>query len=383
MLTYCMNVHPGETLENQISNIEQLATAIARRYRIQHGFSANHPFGLGLRFGHAAASEFIGSTVAQSRLCHILKTHALVPFTMNAFPFGIFHGAAVKEEVYRPTWADPRRIVYTENAARSLALLMPAGTDRGSVSTAPLSYKTFAEDPDLAIKNVVKALKKIQELHEQTGKHLILSMEPEPGCFPETTDETIEVMLRIKAACGQTLAPYIGVCFDTAHLTIQFEDLAESVRKFTAAGIVIGKCQLSAALEGEDTPDVRQALAKYAEGTYLHQTIRQRGTGELDRFGDLPEALASPPCHGARFRTHFHVPLFENGNATLGTTAASLHDPAFMKALRENGCDQFEVETYTWDVWRQCADSATAVLDGIVRELTVATKICGTAAKDR
>ncbi len=375
MLTYCMNVHPGETLEKQIRNIEQLATDVARRYRIQRGLSPHHPFGLGLRFGHAAASEFVASPVAQSRLCHIIEAHTLVPFTMNAFPFGIFHGTAVKEEVYRPTWTDPQRIVYTENAARSLALLMRTGTTRGSVSTAPLSYKTFGEDPNVAIKNVVKVLTTIQELHEQTGKHIILSMEPEPGCFPETTDETINVILQIKEACGDTRAPYIGVCFDTAHLAIQFEDLAVSVRKFTAAGIVIGKCQLSAALEGDDTPGVRLALVKYAEGTYLHQTTRQRVNGDLDRFGDLPEALASPPCHGAKMRTHFHVPLFENGNATLGTTATSLHDPAFIEALRENGCDQFEVETYTWDVWRQCTDSATTVLEGIVRELDVAAEI--------
>lgn len=376
MLTYCMNVHPGETLDEQIHNIEHLATDVARRYRIQRELPSDHPFGLGLRFGHAAASEFVASAVARSRLCHILEAHALVPFTMNAFPFGVFHGSTVKEEVYRPTWTDPHRIVYTEKAARSLALLMPKGTDRGSVSTAPLSYKTFNEDQDIAIKNVVKALKNIQELHEETGKYIILSMEPEPGCFPETTDETIDVILRIKEACGEALASYLGVCFDTAHLAIQFEELAESVRKFTAAGIAIGKCQLSAALEGDDTSEVRQALAKYAEGTYLHQTIRQRSNGDLDRFGDLPEALASPPCHGARFRTHFHVPLFENGNATLGTTAASLHEPAFIEALRENGCEQFEVETYTWDVWRQCTDSATAVLDGIVRELDLAAGIC-------
>ncbi len=375
MLTYCMNVHPGEVLDDQIRNIEHLATDVARRYRIQQGLSSRHPFGLGLRFGHAAASEFVASPVAQSRLCHIIAKHALVPFTMNAFPFGVFHGSPVKEEVYRPTWADPRRIVYTEDAARSLALLMPTGIDCGSVSTAPLSYKTFGEDSDAAIKNVVKALRKIKALHEQTGKHIILSMEPEPGCFPETTDETINVILQIKETGGATLASYIGVCFDTAHLAIQFESLAESVRKFTAAGIAIGKCQLSAALEGDDTPEARQALAKYAEGTYLHQTIRQHTDGNLDRFGDLPEALASSPCHGARLRTHFHVPLFENGNATLGTTAAGLHDPAFIQALRKNGCKQFEVETYTWDVWRQCADSATAVLEGIVRELETASEI--------
>lgn len=368
-----MNVHSGETLEEQIHNITVLASDVARRYRISQSQQPNHPFGLGLRFGHAAAAEFVASPVAQSRLRHLCESHALAPFTMNAFPFGVFHGSAVKEEVYRPTWSDPRRITYTENAALSLALLMPKGTERGSVSTAPLSYKTFGENSETAIHNVVKALEKIRQIHERTGKHIVLSMEPEPGCFPETTDETLDVISQIKTQCGDRLSPYIGVCFDTAHLSIEFEDLAESVQKFTAAGIQIGKCQLSAALECRDTVESRQALSRYAEGTYLHQTLRQHTDKTLDRFGDLPEALASPLCHGAPMRTHFHVPLFENGDDVLCTTAAALHDPKFWTALRVNGCEQFEVETYTWDVWRQCADSATDVLDGIVRELTVAT----------
>lgn len=370
-----MNVHSGETLEEQIHNIDVLASDIARQYRASQSQQPDHPFGLGLRFGHAAAAEFVASPEAQSRLRHLCEHHALVPFTMNAFPFGVFHGSTVKEEVYRPTWSDPRRIIYTENAAHSLALLMPRGTDRGSVSTAPLSYKTFGENAEPAIQNVVIALEKIRRLHERTGKHIVLSMEPEPGCFPETTDETLDVISRIKTQCGEILSPYIGVCFDTAHLSIEFEDLAESIQKFTAAGIQIGKCQLSAALACRDTVESRHALSRYAEGTYLHQTLRRQVNGTLDRFGDLPEALASTPCHGAQMRTHFHVPLFENGDDVLGTTAASLHDSRLIQALRENGCDQFEVETYTWDVWRHCADSATHIVAGIVRELHVATNI--------
>ena len=375
-----MNVHPGETLEDQIRNIAILAPDIAAKHRIKRAVSPHSPFGLGLRFGATAAAQFVASPDSQAHLRDICAKHSLVPFTMNAFPFGVFHGSAVKEEVYRPTWSDPRRIQYTTDAARSLALLMPAGTNRGSVSTAPLSYKTFGETPDVAICNVVKALEAIKTIHEETGKFIILSMEPEPGCFPETTPETIAVINQIKEQSGPSLAPYLGVCFDTAHLSVEFENLAESVRQFTAANIRIGKCQISAALECDDTEAARTVLAHYAEGVYLHQTIRRDSTGLLSYFGDLPPALATPITAGSVLRTHFHVPLFENGNACLRTTANDLHHPAFHAALAESGCSQFEVETYTWDVWCHCADSALDIPSGIARELSVAADLLGNLA---
>ena len=370
-----MNVHPGETLDEQISNIDTLASDVASRYRALRALPVDSAFGLGLRFGSAAAAAFVASPAAQSRLRDLCASRHLAPFTLNAFPFGVFHGSAVKEDVYRPTWSDPRRVAYTADAALSLALLMPAGIDRGSVSTAPLSYKTFGEDTAPAVANFVRALEQIRRIHERTGKHIVLSMEPEPGCFPETTEETVAVVNLIKDACGEALADYLGVCFDTAHLCVEFEDLAASVRRFTAADVRIGKCQISAALECGDTAQSRQALSRYAEGIYLHQTVRRRVDGTLQRFGDLPQALDSPAAPGSVLRTHFHVPLFENGNDLLRTTSRELHAPGLRAALAANGCDQFEVETYTWDVWRQCADTATDIQQGIARELCVAAEI--------
>lgn len=377
MLTYCMNVHPGETLEEQTGNIERLAAAVARRYRASRGLDESSLFGLGLRFGATAAARFVASPEAQSRLIDVCDRNHLAPFTMNAFPFGAFHGSTVKEYVYRPTWSDPRRIAYTADAASSLAILMPSNIVRGSVSTAPLSYKTFGEDTAPAIENFVKALEKIRAIHDDTGKHIVLSIEPEPGCFPETTDETIEVVNRIKEQSNEALHPYIGVCFDTAHLAVEFEDLADSVRKLREAGIAIGKFQISAALECDDATAGRTALARYAEGTYLHQTIRRSADGKLEFFGDLPVALGTAPVAGAVLRTHFHVPLFEEGDSTLRTTTRCLREPSFLSAVKQSGCDQFEVETYTWDVWRERSGIATDVVPGIASELeTAASLLC-------
>jgi ribosomal protein L19 len=374
-LTYCMNVHPGETLGEQIDNVEKLASAVADSFRASNSLPASYEFGLGLRFGANAAAEFVSRPDARKRLQAICERMHLAPFTMNAFPFGVFHGAQVKEEVYRPTWTDPARIKYSADAAMSLALLAPRNITCGSVSTSPLTYKTFNEDIGVAIRNFIKALEKIQKIHETTGKRIILSIEPEPGCYPETTAETIDVVNRIKEESDESLHPYVGVCLDTAHLAVEFENLAESVRRFMAAGIIIGKFQISAALECNDNAAGREALARYVEKTYLHQTVRKMPDGELQFFGDLPAALATEAVDGAVLRSHFHVPIFEEGALPLRSTSALLHDPDFAAAVRESGCKQFEVETYTWNVWRECSGSADEVIPGIVRELDVAKKM--------
>jgi len=46
----------------------------------------------------------------------------------------------------------------------------------------------------------------------------------------------------------------------------------------------------------------------------------------------------------------------------------------FRAALAEAGCDRFEVETYTWDVWRKCSGSAGDVCSGIAKELAICAK---------
>jgi len=364
MLTYCMNVHPGESLDEQIRNIETLAP------RVFAGSAPPH--WLGLRFSAAAAAEFVESREKRELAKRILMEKGLSPFTMNAFPYGRFHGVAVKEEVYRPTWSEQERVAYTINAGRVLAELMPEGVVRGSVSTSPLYYK-LRSCGIVELRNWVVALEAYKRIHDETGKHLVLSIEPEPGCYPETTEETIEVINAIRNVAAAELHPYLGVCFDTAHLAVEFEDLAESVRRYTSEEITIGKVQLSAALECDDTTEARRELARYAEGVYLHQTANNLH----DYFGDLPEYLKSPLHTGVLIRSHFHIPLCETPEGMLRSTARLLWDLDFRAALVEAGCEQFEVETYTWDVWRECSGSAEDVCAGIARELAVCKEFYG------
>src|SRR5207245_533232 len=88
---------------------------------------------------------------------------------------------------------------------------------------------------------------------------------------------------------------HLGLCFDACHAAVEFEDAAEAVGALAAAGLRILKVQLSAGLRVvAPTSESLRALARFAEGVYLHQVVILRPNG-LQRFADLPEALAAAP----------------------------------------------------------------------------------------
>ena len=101
------------------------------------------------------------------------------------------------------------------------------------------------------------------------------------------------------------------------------------------------------------------------EPCYLHQVVVRRQGGELLRYNDLPEALASHEPHQSdRWRCHFHVPIFHLHTGHADATQEFLHQflPWAPKEIL------LEVETYTWDVLPADLRCGT-VTDSIVREI--------------
>ncbi|MFD1733967.1 hypothetical protein ACFSC4_26390 [Deinococcus malanensis] len=133
-----------------------------------------------------------------------------------------------------------------------------------------------------------------------------------------------------------------------------YESPAEALRKYEAAGMRIGKVQVSSALRvdltGPDRQKAIDALHVYDESTYLHQVVQRSHDGRLVSFRDLNDALATAPDAGAcEWRVHFHVPLFWDGPGPLRSTREAILET--FGVLRERPFTQhLEVETYTWDV---------------------------------
>ena len=362
-LSYCLNIHPGETWDENLRAIQEKAGMV--RQIVAPG----QWFGLGLRLSAQAAAELAGSEAKRNEALAIFAQNEMYPFSVNAFPYGKFHGGSVKEHVYSPDWRMLDRRNYTFQVADVLAGWLPEGID-GSISTVPGSFKPWIRDASAVsamAENIGAVAAYLGALREDTGKEIHLGLEPEPSCFLETTAETVaffknelwttgvEEIKRIRKCytkeAEEMMRRHIGVCFDTCHVALQFEDPLEAIRTYKAEGIRISKVQLSAALMVACDPESWDALKPFAEGVYLHQVRGRTSDGNVVSWNDLPEALADSEGQEGieEIRVHFHVPLFFTEAGKLGSTVATL-SPEFFHELRQGVTSHVEIETYTFDV---------------------------------
>ncbi|HEY2341813.1 MAG TPA: metabolite traffic protein EboE [Chthoniobacteraceae bacterium] len=361
-LTYCQNIHPGETWTENFDAIKQHAVQVKQRV------CPDQWFGLGLRLSAQAAADLSVPEQRAEALDFFASNH-LYPFTINGFPYGRFHKDRVKEHVYAPDWRTPERRDYTIQLADILAGMLPEGIE-GSISTVPCSFKpwiTTDSEKIVMAQNLAACVAYLDALRDDTGRTINLGLEPEPDCFLETTEETVayfkdyllvagvEEVVRIlgcdKAKGEELVRRHLGVCFDTCHVAMQFENLHESLLAYRRAGIAISKIQISAALRTMSNETARDALAAFTEPVYLHQVKGLSRAGARFAWYDLPEAIQESPDFPdiEELRIHFHVPLFFPGTSVINTTANAL-TPDFMHELRNGACPHLEIETYTFDV---------------------------------
>lgn len=366
-LTYCLNVHPGETWQENLAAIRDKTLSIRDRVA-----SPEMPFGIGLRLSHEAARTLAQpGTLAEFK--QFLKDQSLYVFTINGFPHGQFHGTVVKENVYRPDWRSPKRRDYTILLADILAELLPEGTD-GSISTVPGSYKSWigsTEDVKQMVRMLMDCVAHLAHIREHLEKDIHVGLEPEPDCFLENTDETIDFFdslpknygypyLAHKLGCGLEEAEghirkHLGVCIDTCHMAVQFEDACTSLRRLREHGIRISKIQISAAVRTRPTEEALRGLNVLCEPVYLHQVKARRLDGNIESYPDLAAVLSNPiqafPIHD-EWRIHFHVPIYWSSCEALCSTSNTL-TPAFWKLLTGGVTSHVEIETYTFKVLPQ------------------------------
>ena len=359
-LTYCTNIHAGEPLDEVMAGLAKHLPAI------KSAVAPERTLGVGLRLGHQAA-EGLRDPAALAALKRFLAEGGYYVFTLNGFPYGAFHGRAVKEDAYKPDWSEPARLAYTDHLADLLSALLPAGQE-GSVSTVPCTFKPWAEGRmDAITENLIRHVAHLVAIGRNTGQTIALALEPEPCCQLETIDETVAFfkarlfdrkgVARLATLAGlagaeaeAAMRRHIGVCYDVCHAAVEFEDPQASIAQLRANDIRIAKLQLSSALKVAAL-DARSArhLAAFAEPVYLHQVV-QNSNGKLRRFVDLPQALAEAGrAAGAEWRVHFHVPVFLERMTHFGTTQAFLAE--ILRLHRQEPISaHLEVETYTWDV---------------------------------
>jgi hypothetical protein len=374
-LAYGMNVHPGGDLASTAEAIRSTVLSLKERLGVRG------PFGLAVRWSDAGLGR--GAEAARASLRELLQAHDLHVFSGNAFVMGTFHGRPLKEEVYRPTWADPARRRYTLDFARTLVALAGGLVREISLSTSPCSWKGWEGGPGerrrcaAELAACARELRRLAEAQPEDRRvHVRLGLEPEPGCTLETTEEVLAFFAQDLAACLEPGdRPYLGVCYDVCHQAVEWEDAEEALRAIVGAGLPVVKLQASCALELPDAADPagREALARFDESVYLHQVGARDADGTRHMAPDLGPVLedATWQRHGP-WRSHFHVPVFRREVAGgLRTTQEDLRR-ALLHVAREPVTHHLEIETYTWDVLPEAerrAGSGFDLVDALEREM--------------
>lgn len=373
-LGYCTNVHPYETLAQAWEALREYAVPI------KQAASPDAPLGIGLHLPAAAAEPLAERPETAADFRAFLREAGLQPFTFNIFPYGGFHAQRVKEAVYRPDWGTPRRLAYTLQAARAAAALLDEG-ETATLSTLPLAWKAGYQGGEPGLEAMAESLREaareLERLRSATGRTLLLCLEPEPGCLLETTEDAVAFFRRhlLRGPEEGTARRHLGICFDTCHMALQYEDLPASLARFESEGIRVGKIQLSSALSVKHpgrNPEAVDALRAFDEPRYLHQLTARTDGGEVLRLDDLPllNVAGAPWDRAAEWRCHFHVPVDKAGYGPLDTTRADLE--ALLDAVRRlKSPPDLEVETYTWSVLPEGERPAgpAGLVEGIAREL--------------
>ena len=354
VITYCTSIHPGESWEEVYANLRTHFLAV------KQAISPVDPFPIGLRLSNRASME-IDERASKEFYAWCREQGCFVP-TINGFPYGAFHSSVVKKKVYQPDWRSAKRCEYTKRLAELLYQWLPQGV-AGSISTVPVGFGRHIskDEQPLVRRNLVEVLEHIHTLKQKSGKEVILSLEPEPGCLLETTAEAIQFLEQMRLP--ERLLDCIGICFDCCHQAIEFEEPSEAIKLLSDSGIRLGKVQVSSALR---LPMFNREIAeKFCEPTYLHQVVVRQQNGVLKRYDDLPDALRLQGVESnAEWRIHYHVPIFIDGTEEQGTTQFFLKE--ILPLINDDML--LEVETYTWEILPPEL-KGTTVAESIIREI--------------
>ncbi len=355
-LTYCTNIHAGETWPDVKAGLEKFLPAVRDRV------AQSAPFGVGLRLGARAARELLQERELE-KFKDWLETENLYVFTLNGFPYGDFHHTRVKDQVHDPDWTTPERVAYTRDLIEILAQLLPADLE-GSISTSPLSYRhwhnpserEFVKQKSRA--NLKKVMAELAEVESRTGKRISLCLEPEPDGLLENFEEFEayyqDYLLNqdLTRLSRDIVLRHCTLCYDICHFAVEFESHAQVLDRLSESGIRIGKVQVSAALKAEvrDVTELK-ALEAFREPTYLHQVVIRRREKPLEKYPDLDLAIRQEEKNlfPGEWRVHFHVPVFLADYGVLSSTREDIR--IFFREMRKRGLSApLEVETYTWEV---------------------------------
>ena len=191
-----------------------------RRARAR-GTSAPTVLGVGLWLTAPAAAE-LADDEALERLRAELDRRGLEVVTLNGFPYRGFHEPVVKHDVYQPDWTGSSGCDYTIDLRRASSRGCCPTTRRAAASRRCRSggarrgrtHRSGAPPPTTSTRSRTSC-DAIEDQHRPRASGSVI--EPEPGCVLETTTDAV-------AHLAEPRPRALGVCLDTCHLAVAFED---------------------------------------------------------------------------------------------------------------------------------------------------------------
>lgn len=381
MISYCTNIHPAESWDETFQAISTHASAIIQNLcqlsspAQQSALGSPLNLGLGLRLSAKAARELLSDSKRplQTFQRWLQQNNATVE-TLNGFPYGEFHHAIVKENVFRPDWTTYERFEYTCHLATILSELAPDTCPYASISTLPASHQWFHADEQRIFAQLDAICAYLHHLETTSGKRIILAMEPEPMGHFDNTWGVIDFFNKLKnqSRRAKLIDRHLGITYDTCHFAIMGESPDYTLPLWEEYGINVAKIQFSNAIELHPTTlDDLEILSDFNEPVYLHQTSitstqQSHSHPHHHLFADLDEALTwatNNPQHipGTQWRIHYHIPLFTTPKVPLQNTASINTATITWLNSHPKFSPQLEVETYTWSVLPPSMKSNLAV----------------------
>ena len=310
-------------------------------------------------------------------------------YTANAFVYGHFKGAAVKEQVYEPDWRSEERTQYTINVADILADVCPAGI-APSIQSAPLGFKPRVTGHDVVASytdNVLRVVAHLIALEAKTGRTVQLALEPEPFCFLETTDETIAYFRDhlYSGAVGRE-ARQARARADRRSQRSAAPASRHRLRHLPSGGRIRGHHRVAAEAGRCRRSDLQAAGSRRAAHAGSHAAASSIRSSATPRPSISPRrwksrtarstatSMSTTPSPRSRrirapreWRTHIHVPVFLDDLGQFRTTRFAIED-ALRFHKQKPLSRHLEVETYTWDMLPDSLKTGD-IVDYVCREL--------------
>jgi hypothetical protein len=355
-LTYCSNIFKDKNLNNLKKNIEKFLKKIKQINM--------DPIGISLCLSNNLSKTLIKNKIIKN-LNLWLKEHNIYVSSINGFVYKDFHEKNIKENIYLPDWTSLNRVKFYKKII-FISEKLHSINDDFSISVMPITYKKWIKNynlPYVFYKSSVN-FSYLLKILIKLNKNIHLDIEPEPYCVIETYNDFLNffnswlkpvIKRKFKNKFNNNkinslIYNHIRLCYDVCHFSVNFEDHVNILNSFLKSKILIGKIQISSALEmnmnyHKNLKNFKDNCGFLYTSNFLHQCVIKKND-KFEKYCDIKYFPYKDYFNNTSLRIHCHVPIFLDKMKKFTTTNNDIK--LVVNFLKKNFLTKhIEIETYT------------------------------------